>query len=81
MTDEELCVRLEGIYDLSVPDGASCVQAATARIRVLRKTIDELMPITCDELHHEPADYHELLADCPIIKRARAELSDGGKDE
>lgn len=53
------------------------LHASESTIAVLRAALAQVMPVTCDDVHHDKRDRHGLDEPCPVLARAQAALGVG----
>lgn len=57
--------------------GLAAITALRADCDRLRAVVRQVMPVTCDDVHHDKRDRHGLDEPCPVLARARAALGRG----
>jgi len=55
----------------------SALTAAQAEIRRMRTALKDVLPVTCNDVHHAKRDQHDDNEACPILGRAVAALGLG----
>ena len=43
-------------------------------VDTLRRALMEVLPVTCDDVHHSTGDRHGFDEPCPVLRRARKAL-------